>query len=1315
MAYQVASSCDFCGLPWSGYVCCEGLQPSQPKDNDIETDVSQYYLPYCENFASSSSFPDLSLSGSAELTSASSSASEVDFTDFMKQKTGDFRSMDPSTSRSGLMAAETTTHSDVNGYVDPRLVVSGLPSCNNPNTSDHMGNATLGGSLVQRFYNDFRPPLVDQVSSSQYPTNDFDIALSEVQSTIHAFKPSLNLWLRTWVAMNPQKFPNNQELESLRTLSGLSEAEIITCLSEHVLTQVTSAAEAMDTEPTIRDAEQTSYQKRPPRYRPKCRRSRRRFRYVAETQDETRIFECTHRCGQSFARKGQWTRHERSNVEEWKCHRCDFVSARKDKLRSHLTEVHSLRGGPRKSHCRQLLQPSARSCGFCLDRFENWSAWLNHISAHFEGHIAGGPWTMARWNRAVDPDFGSSESDDDDDDDNDDDDDQAGNEEDQDDPDYGNSATDQTGNSSSKGKDASYGSGSKGSSRSSSKSKSSGSRSSKSHRGASRALSYLQQDYYTSQSDRGCKLARSHTMSPLKPRADLVPLGGEGNRGFLRYRKPDRPVVQSSQTCSPKDSSGVEMESVSSILPPHERERRQDQPLRLSAVNSNTGYGDAMSGVSPLPKALVMQQNNVTPPGMTLPHAASHRNNPIVAVADAGKSTLITMLCEKTKDPDRHGRNSCKYQIFHPLTTDSCNAYRQLDNFGMSLWWAATNGHEAVAKLLLDKEDVDPDSKGDYGGGPDLHRYEHKESQKTLGTLRIDQGLHGDHERSRKIDRTTSVEMAHDLRRRIDDRVEFFLPAKGIDFDGVIASDIKCYLGPEASVSVGVRHKDGIAGYLIEAHGAAMTAMTTYLKADPRRWREEQQTTQSSSSTTDWIRLQYGPTYRAPNAISRQSAAPIPTTANSSERQDEPYRSQGSISSQLPSSQPRRGDPPPRSSQLKTAAPITFNAPWLGFAGVTHSFYRKMTEVRHAEVQLASLRSQLSSSRDILQTLIEESSREDAPTWLPTGLLQRCYSTLSELEVSLRRASLSKQAILFETSRQKHRWSSFGAEISAHNAKLLLHSSILALDLASHRALEDSASGLEAVYSKAVRLVDVDRRVTMSSTTENPRISGIPRTVDEAYNKILERSSDPGKAMRLLHIVIAARPLSLKEISQALLTEESHKSYDDIEQEQEPEARFRATVRDLCGLFVTIDSKIYLLHQTAKEFLVQNESLMSCKDPSRRDSLTRQLKWEHSLQLADSNRILAKICIWYLNLLVLESRLSAITGQSLRGRWRQLILRLLLRLDGNSSSSSFVPIVDALDECEGENKDSVELSADVGSTDLIQDNKPLSDEEALRV
>jgi hypothetical protein len=176
--------------------------------------------------------------------------------------------------------------------------------------------------------------------------------------------------------------------------------------------------------------------------------------------------------------------------------------------------------------------------------------------------------------------------------------------------------------------------------------------------------------------------------------------------------------------------------------------------------------------------------------------------------------------------------------------------------------------------------------------------------------------------------------MAHDTRRRKDDRIEFFLPAEDIEFD-VLASDIKCYLGPEASVSVGVHHRDGRAGYYIKTYVAVTTAMIADLKADSRRWREEQQTTPSAagypSSATHRTRIQYGPTHRAPSATTRPTTTrdrpdnvstiptrsqPISTMANRNERPDEPYRPQGSTSSQLSSSQPRRADPPPRSSSL---------------------------------------------------------------------------------------------------------------------------------------------------------------------------------------------------------------------------------------------------------------------------------------------------------------------------------------------------------------------------------------------------------------
>jgi hypothetical protein len=94
-------------------------------------------------------------------------------------------------------------------------------------------------------------------------------------------------------------------------------------------------------------------------------------------------------------------------------------------------------------------------------------------------------------------------------------------------------------------------------------------------------------------------------------------------------------------------------------------------------------------------------------------------------------------------------------------------------------------------------------------------------------------------------------------------------------------------------------------------------------------------------------------------------------------------------------------------------------------------------------------------------------------------------------------------------------------------------------------------------------------------------------------------------------------------MSVALALKENRRSYGDLDLRSE--ARFRENVRDLCGLFVTIiDSKIYLLHQTAKEFLVQNSL---ANDPK---TVQSNLKWKYSLRPRESHRILAEICIWHL-------------------------------------------------------------------------------------
>jgi ankyrin repeat domain-containing protein 50 len=96
----------------------------------------------------------------------------------------------------------------------------------------------------------------------------------------------------------------------------------------------------------------------------------------------------------------------------------------------------------------------------------------------------------------------------------------------------------------------------------------------------------------------------------------------------------------------------------------------------------------------------------------------------------------------------------------------------------------------------------------------------------------------------------------------------------------------------------------------------------------------------------------------------------------------------------------------------------------------------------------------------------------------------------------------------------------------------------------------------------------------------------LPKSVDEAYERILSKSRNFEEAKRLLHIIVAAaRPLTLKEIRLALAFRGNHQSYGDLDLKSEE--RFRENIRDLCGLFVTIiNLRIYLLYQTAKEFLI---------------------------------------------------------------------------------------------------------------------------------
>lgn len=125
----------------------------------------------------------------------------------------------------------------------------------------------------------------------------------------------------------------------------------------------------------------------------------------------------------------------------------------------------------------------------------------------------------------------------------------------------------------------------------------------------------------------------------------------------------------------------------------------------------------------------------------------------------------------------------------------------------------------------------------------------------------------------------------------------------------------------------------------------------------------------------------------------------------------------------------------------------------------------------------------------------------------------------------------------------------------------------------------------------------------------------IPQTVDQAYERILCRARDRRpEILKLLQVVVAAtRALTLDEMDFALSIRPDHKTCEEVEVMG---GRFEIYIRDLCGLFVSIvDSKVYFLHQTAKEFLVQNSA-----------TVTSSSSWKHTLGIEDAHKTMFQIC-----------------------------------------------------------------------------------------
>lgn len=81
----------------------------------------------------------------------------------------------------------------------------------------------------------------------------------------------------------------------------------------------------------------------------------------------------------------------------------------------------------------------------------------------------------------------------------------------------------------------------------------------------------------------------------------------------------------------------------------------------------------------------------------------------------------------------------------------------------------------------------------------------------------------------------------------------------------------------------------------------------------------------------------------------------------------------------------------------------------------------------------------------------------------------------------------------------------------------------------------------------------------------------------------------------------------------ALAMEDDYRAFQNLD--LEPEPRLESTIRHLCGLFINvIDQRIYLIHQTGKDFLFAEGEVSSDR-------------WKYSLNPLDSELLLAKICV----------------------------------------------------------------------------------------
>lgn len=143
-----------------------------------------------------------------------------------------------------------------------------------------------------------------------------------------------------------------------------------------------------------------------------------------------------------------------------------------------------------------------------------------------------------------------------------------------------------------------------------------------------------------------------------------------------------------------------------------------------------------------------------------------------------------------------------------------------------------------------------------------------------------------------------------------------------------------------------------------------------------------------------------------------------------------------------------------------------------------------------------------------------------------------------------------------------------------------------------------------------------------------------PTDLAETYTRILQKCTDPKKTRMAFAIMLAAdRPLSISEFNVAMNVRSDQQGFQDLD--LEPNEVFASKLPSLCGLLISIHhEKVYFLHQTAREFLLESsstgpeylfENYSSTK--ARPDE-----NWHNSISLRYAHTVMAEQCVFFLKL-----------------------------------------------------------------------------------